>query len=367
MLDTILVPLDGSALAERALDYAQPLACLSRARLVLLRVATALPVESEARDYVAAKAAALRPGLPTTEPAVAYIAKGHDAAEEIGLAILEAARDHGAGLVVMSTHGRGGLGRWMYGSVADVALRHGGTPLLLVPATCRRAWPGGRPLRVLVPLDGSEAGEAALGPVEELADTVPVELHLVQAVETEAYALRYGAAPGVFPILDPEADEREARDYLEGVAARLRERGRDVRVHTAFDFAAQVIDLVARQQDVDLVAMATHGRGGMARAVLGSVATQTLQAATAPVLVVRPATAVTAEVPTPPEPQAAAGDAAIVSLGEAERAAVERGLRTLVASERDPANLAAARRILSRLDEVAMELRIAGAELGTQA
>ena len=80
--------------------------------------------------------------------------------------IYETAASTQANLIVMSTHGHGGLGRWLYGSVADEVLGRVPVPILFVSAVCTQLWAADQPVRVVVPLDGSDLAEQALGPSE---------------------------------------------------------------------------------------------------------------------------------------------------------------------------------------------------------
>lgn len=290
MIERILVPLDGSALAERALPFAVRLAAATGARLLLMHgaepVATLhqppLDIETFARRLRESEAI----GALTATRRIEIEAVGRkipiDTAAE---AICQAAADQQADLIVMSTHGRGGLGRWLYGSVADQVLRRAPAPVLLISATCDHEWPAHGPLRILVPLDGSKLSEAVLGPVGELAATLPAELILVGATGP----LEYGYADGVpFTRTGLEGALEEVRAYLGGVAERLRADGHAVEVVAEVGRPGPVIEVAAREQKADLIAMATHGRGGIARLALGSVATETLQRAGVPLLVTRP-------------------------------------------------------------------------------
>jgi nucleotide-binding universal stress UspA family protein len=97
--------------------------------------------------------------------------------------IYETAASRRANLIVMSTHGHGGLGRWLYGSFADGVLRHMPVPVLLVSAACTQSWAEDLPLRVVVPLDGSDLAGEELGPARDLAVTLGGELLLLAVVE----------------------------------------------------------------------------------------------------------------------------------------------------------------------------------------
>jgi nucleotide-binding universal stress UspA family protein len=275
----ILVPLDGSALAERALPYAENLAQAAADELVLLHVVSPLgwdlkpPLERDLLadlnvvvERVRAAGIAARPSMYN----------GYHTAP--GIIIARAAREHGAGLIVMSTHGRGGVGRFVYGSTADEVLRYADVPLLLIPATGESTWPTDRPLKILVPLDRSELSREILERLHAVLDNRAFELLLVNVVELPTYAQ-------VFPS-DAVA---EARAELEDVANGLRAAGRSVDVRVEVGGVAASLARVAEQAGADLIAMTTHGRGGLGRVVLGSVATGAVHDATVPLLLVRPA------------------------------------------------------------------------------
>jgi nucleotide-binding universal stress UspA family protein len=306
MYHRIVVSLDGSPLGERALPYAALLAGRSAARLLLVHVhvgSLAARVDPFAavepvNPTSLAEAAAAAPPASTGDEITAYLDALASRPKERGLAaevrlvhgnagdaIVRAAREEGADLIVMCTHGRSGFGRWLYGSVADHVLRHATVPVLLVPAR-------GTPLQqpegiqaVLVPLDGSDLAEAVLRPASELATLLGTGLVLVQAIEpaTNPYTELSGAS-----AFDPGPRLAAAREYLERVAAALRDQGRDVQALAAAGSAFEVIGAAVREHGAGITAMATHGRGGLVRAVLGSVATTTLQRSDVPLLLVRP-------------------------------------------------------------------------------
>jgi nucleotide-binding universal stress UspA family protein len=326
MLSTILVPLDGSAFAERALPYATTLARAAHARLLLLRAVLAHPLPGtdpahaqltavqHAEAALTAVAERLRrDGLPV-DTAVYY--------DEAATAIADAAHYRHADLIVMSTHGRTGLGRWLYGSVADRVLRRAEVPLLLIPATCERGWSAEGALRVLVPLDGSALAEEALATGREMV------LLLVQVVEPPAPIVADGAS--YIPPFDEDTAVALATQYLKRLADSLLARVRTVEIHTAVGEPAACIAQAARQYEADVVAMATHGHGGLARLVLGSVATGVLARASTPLLLVRPAAVREAARVTPPA--AATGPAVTVTLRPDELALVEEGLEELLRS-----------------------------------
>lgn len=289
-MKTILLPLDGSPLAEQALPYAAALARSAAARLILVRAAqarTLLDVDASDAQYgVVSRAEHDLEATSARLRETGLEAEDHVYYDSPVPAILDAARQHHADLIVMSTHGRSGLGRMVYGSVADDILRHAAIPVLLVPATIDHAWPADRPLTVLVPLDGSELAEEALGSAGVLAELLGARLHLLRVVEPPSYPL-YGDGYAYIPF-DNDAELRDARQYLEEQAKKLDDRGMQVEIEVAVGPPSTVVARIARERQVDVVAMATHGRSGLARLVLGSVATGTLLQAHVPLLLTRP-------------------------------------------------------------------------------
>jgi nucleotide-binding universal stress UspA family protein len=291
MVERILLPLDGSPFAERALPYALRLASATGARLILMHGHSPLVITKEPDFDAAAYARRLRAGkaiVPfTATQGVEIDAVTHDIyADRVAEGICETIVEQGADLVVMSTHGHGGLGRWLFGSVADQVIRQSPVPIVLVPVTCDHDWPAGARLRILIPLDGSRFAEEVLQPAGKLAAASKAELLLVGA----AGPMEYGYADGVpFTRSGFDAVLRETGEYLEGVAAQLRAEGHTVTVDAETGRAGTVIENIARRRHVDLIAMATHGRSGMARLALGSVATEMLHRSTVPLLLWRPA------------------------------------------------------------------------------
>jgi nucleotide-binding universal stress UspA family protein len=134
--------------------------------------------------------------------------------------------------------------------------------------------------RILVPLDGSSLAEAILPQVQDLAKALGAELFLVRA-----------AAAHVFPGVDPTEGEvdvvRKAEAYVTEVAGRLRDTGIPIHTTVRYGEAAEEILRHIKDNAVDLVAMSTHGRSGLSRLVLGSVAAQVVHRATVPVLLLR--------------------------------------------------------------------------------
>jgi len=156
-------------------------------------------------------------------------------------------------------------------------------------------WPRDRPLRVLVPLDGSELAQETLGPTAKLARTLGANIQLLQVIVPLTYTY---ADPAAYLVYDPLIQAEEVQRYLETVATDLRARGLTVNTFDAIGPAAPAIADAATQQGSDLVAMSTHGSGGVTRLLMGSVATGVVPRAHVPILIVRP-TAVRVHVTAP--------------------------------------------------------------------
>jgi nucleotide-binding universal stress UspA family protein len=349
----ILVPVDGSALAERALPYAIQIARATGGLLTLVRATWIYPFEfAESRadlppgaervvEELADAAARVRHAGATVETHVGF--------GDAPYVIREAARGRGADLIVMSTHGRGGLGRWVYGSVAETVLGTTDVPVLLVPAAGEHPWPTDRPLRVLVPLDGSDLAEETLPAVGALASALEAELVLLRAVPPTAprpTGVQVIGTPAGYALTyqdDTDLAIAHARHYLEDVVDLLRAVApvRDVRVELGGP-AAAIADVV-RDQEIDLVAMATHGRTGLASLTMGSVAATTLRRAAVPVMLLRPS----AMRPSAEAPVAADATAPhLVPLSGPDLALIERALERLLSGE-EPGD--APRALLRRL------------------
>ncbi len=148
--------------------------------------------------------------------------------------------------------------------------------------------------RVLVALDGSEDAEAILPFLERLADPVDVEVILLRVVEPPSPGEAHAAAGAVAPYT-PLLRQLEAKEYLAEVAKRLGAKGLRVRTRLGLGAPAREIVDFAKADQADLIAMTTHGRGGLRRVLFGSVAEEVLRQAEIPVLLFR----MTAPAPVP--------------------------------------------------------------------
>ena len=293
---TVLVPLDGSAFAEQALLVAAKLAKPSGACLHVVMVAP--PASVMARDQPGSGATAMT--VPELEEGLGqYLATATEAIStthgvRATWALLHGwpptslatyARHHQIDLIVMTTHGRGGVSRFWLGRVADQLLRSATAPVLLFR-------PGHTPPtdfhRILLALDGSAVSESALGPALALALlTQESRIAVAQVVEAPSLTPSQWLIPTLVPPERTEAERKAAAAKLEQLARRIREGGLpvEVKVVTGASVAEAILEL-ARTEGSDLIVVGTHGTGGVKRLLLGSVADKVVRGATLPVLVV---------------------------------------------------------------------------------
>jgi nucleotide-binding universal stress UspA family protein len=205
-----------------------------------------------------------------------------------------------ADLLVMTTQGRGPLARFWLGSVSDQLVRQAGIPILFVPPHAAAATDLADKLafqRVLIPLDGSTLAERVLEPALSLGAGSPPQYTLLRVVEPTT-ELSYGPAGGAITgfgealktlqELD-QAQSKHAYKYLDDLACSLRARSFTVNTRVILnDRPATAILDDASVHAIDLIALATHGRSGVKRLVLGSVADKVLRGADTPVLMFRP-------------------------------------------------------------------------------
>lgn len=342
MIRTILVPYGGSEAAAYAPPYATALAKATGARMVFVYALE--PWEHHLDMPAAAHAAAARAREAGVE---AHAVSCPSRLGNPGWSLVHLASDLTADMIVLGTHARGAVGRALLGSVADYVVRHAEIPVLVCTAAGRRAWPEAGPGRLLVPLDGSALAEAALAEASALARQFGASLTLLRAIEPATLAVTGGSR-----LFDPtrQALAEEAQAYLTVVAQPLRDDGLAVDTLVGVGAAEAAVAEAAQDREIDLIVMATHGRGGVARLVLGSVALGTLRRSGAPVLLVRPVRLrPLAERPLE-DPEAREGDVASLALDGPELLAIGQGLtRLLDEPGGDERVRGAARRLLHRL------------------
>lgn len=293
MIKRILLPLDGSRFAEAAIPLTRSLVTAANAELHLVLVHETLPSVDEqtyeelltwarmGEDRYLSEAAG-RIGTED-EPCRHAILQGVPAE-----AIAEYARENAIDLLVLSTHGWGAVKRFWLGSVADRLIRECRSPVLLVrPAEDGTAITGIHSM--LVALDQSGFGEAVLPVAVDLALTLEAEIKLLNVVQPHLQA--QSIPEGYMAPWDPAIAEqmsREATAYVGAVAAGLRERGCPVVPRVVVGGVVADAILEQAEQGADVVALATHGKEGVARLLLGSVADKVIRGSRSAVLVAHP-------------------------------------------------------------------------------
>jgi nucleotide-binding universal stress UspA family protein len=194
-------------------------------------------------------------------------------------------------LIAMSTHGRSGVGRWLLGSVTDKVLHATESPMLIVrPRDGGKAPAEPRLKTVIVPLDGSSMAEQVLPYLTPLAKALGLTVTLVRVIPPEGLHFGFRGYPvGHYRnIAIEEETPKFAADYLHRVSDKLRSDGlASVQESVLRGYPAEVIVDLAKATTDNLVAMTTHGRSGMGRWALGSVADRMVRHSGDPVLVVR--------------------------------------------------------------------------------
>jgi nucleotide-binding universal stress UspA family protein len=303
MYTSILVPLDGSKLAERVLPYARFLA--GRFKIPVELLAAADIAELGAHISVGQSrflSTLVEDRMQRSEAylkRIAYTFDGADVKRTVkkGRAV-EVIIDKGALdtsiLIAMATHGHSGVTRWLLGSVAEKVLRATANPLLLIRAADGARSESETPLKsILVPLDGSELAESVLSMVADLATKLDLAVTLLR-VYNVPYSV-YGYGYGYYAIDTDKyvADaRREADEYLERKASEIKKIGvQKIACATKEGHSADEIIKLAHELPDTLISMCSHGRSGVRRWVLGSVTETVARHANNPVLILRPAIA----------------------------------------------------------------------------
>lgn len=310
MYRSILVPLDGSTFAEHALPLAVNIARRAKAALELVYVHAPMAVVSPESFPVLddvflrelkTKERAYLDGVTQRLAGLSGVTVNQTVLEgPIAATIHKHAFDKGISLVVMTTHARSAVGRLWLGSVADALVRELPMPLLLVrPAEGKPTFAPEQVLRhILLPLDGTEFAEQIIEPAVALGSLMDADytlLRIVHPVLSPSLRAEGAALGSISRELLAEAQRAEARlhdevrKYLGRVADRLRKRAMHVttRVEVESQPALAILE-AAKVPAIDMVALETHGRRGVSRLVLGSVADKVVRGTTLPVLVQRP-------------------------------------------------------------------------------
>lgn len=310
MYRDILVPLDGSTFGEHALPLAVTIAKRAGARLQLMHVHPPLEaaytefplfdinwetrVRSQEKDYLETTAKLVRTAAPSIDVATVH-KDGY-----IAGALRDYATFSTIDLVVLTTHARGAMGRFWLGAVADDLVRTLPMPLLLVrPTETEPDVRQERPLRnIVLPLDGSPLAELMIEPAVTLGRVFEAKFHLVRVVKpilSAVVPMGLGTLTDVAAHLAQDISAAQnkiladAKDYLDRTAATIASFGVHVETYVESEQQPAVGILhAAKNKAADLIALATHGRHGLSRMFLGSVADKVVRGSTIPVLVHKP-------------------------------------------------------------------------------
>ncbi len=291
----VLIPLDGSRLAEHALAFLPPLSHFGELDVTLVSVIDfsddllkSLTAEDQERErnllgsYLSEIASDLEKHLGARVHTETL--RGAAATR-----LLEQAESVSPDVMIISTHGRSGLARWQRGAVADKVIRGAKCPVLVVgpKAMERGQWLEAEAIppfkKILVPLDGSQRSEEALPAAMRFAEQFDAQVHLLQVAPYVPLASAFWETP----VVVTKEVEAASKQYLTEVAEKLGKPA-NLSIHVTLGAPAHEIDTFIQQNTIDLVVLTSHGRSGLARAALGSVTDRVIGAGP-PVLVVRTA------------------------------------------------------------------------------
>lgn len=296
-LHRLLVPLDGSRLAESVLPAVERLAGACGAEVTLMHIREAQPPASihgerhladpgEAGVYLEGIAEKLRHAGVSANWHVHEPKEG-----DVAASILQHADEFQPDLVVLCTHGRGGMRDVLFGSIAQQALQRGRWPVLVVEPKEDGSAPEFDPRRILMPVDGSESHPAPLDLGARLACALGAELHLVMVVPTRETLAGDRSAPRrtmpatVTAIL--ELAEKNASDFLRGALTQCAGAGADVSAQVLRGDPVEETLQYAESIGADLVIVAGHGKVGLDAVYSGSFGARIVSRAGAPLLLVR--------------------------------------------------------------------------------
>ena len=291
MLEKILVPLDGSSLGELALIHAKELAVAFDSEVHLLSVVEKRDSEYQRmiQIYLQKITEEMQTFFNQANPKVTIklsLVDGSPAVE-----IVEYARQKRMSLVIIVSHGHSGIMPWSMGSTANKVVLTIHNPVLLVRASMFNAKRRPEKLfnKILLPLDGSEVGEAALPYAIEIAQKLKSEVILLSVIESSQHVRTIGGQDYIhYPEQQIEKMKEDANQYLTVTTKKLANSGVNGRSVVKEGDAAQEIIRFAKQGNIRLIAMSSHGRSGMRGWVFGSVSNKVIQGGKTSLLLVRP-------------------------------------------------------------------------------
>jgi nucleotide-binding universal stress UspA family protein len=315
MITRVLVPLDGSANAAAAWPYGRLIAKACGAEIEVLRVVE--PFMDMARSRMIGREPISEAPPPVTDdisfeqlrvrqeqikqaaqadldriakeasaegtPVTTIVREGHPAD-----VIIDEAGSQDGTLICMGTHGRSGIARWLYGSVADRVIHHAESSTLVVRSKENEKRPPGAIRRVILPVDGSEVSERAIPMAVDIARSLGVGITVLRALDLDLEGTIPASGVDEFPVLNMEKMRAESQSYVDDIAKRVHDLGiTDCDTRIVDERPAQaIVDEVGEGGD-KLVVMGSHGRSGATRWLLGSVSDNVVRHSAGPVLIVR--------------------------------------------------------------------------------
>lgn len=299
MIRRVLIPLDGSELAEQVIPHLLRFVVPQRTELLLMTALSSFlpPLRSNTSRLHASEHPVIlhedKPGERVRAVAQQFNQNGFKVESRFlpgtpAESILRLAEEACVDLIAMSTHGRTGLGVALLGSVADEVVRNARPLVFLVPARIA-VKPDPLFRTILLPLDGTPLAEMAIPAARQFAQDTGAVIHLVRVVEL--HDAENGLTTNqVFIDLDGPKGQpiiRQAACYLERIRLRLQLAGITSRFHVATGDPAQTIVRIADAENADVIVMSTHGRAGVERMVHGSVVGQVIGNTVCPLLLMR--------------------------------------------------------------------------------
>lgn len=290
MYERILVPLDGSKLAELALPCAEELAGVFNSEVVLIGICEPeeSPYSHMCQLYIEKIAEVVGNRIKKVSSMVIVRPVALDGRPAEG--IIDYTEKNNVSLIIMASHGRSGIMSWTLGSVANKVLQRTGTPILLIRAKASHLEAGAQGLfnRILVPLDGSDVGEVVLPHVRQLTEKLESEVVLLQVVAPGQHVHTIGGLDYVrFAEQQIESMKAEAKEYLQKVSKRLAGTKGMVRSEVRVGDTAHEIIKFADEANIRLVTISSHGRSGIRQWISGSVTHKILHAGNTPLLLVK--------------------------------------------------------------------------------
>jgi nucleotide-binding universal stress UspA family protein len=283
MYEKILVPLDGSELAEQALPYVEQIAGKLNSEAIFITVCLpGDPLERALAEYIERRADKIQSlGIKTRSLCI----EGESAAS-----IIDFAEKNKISLIIISTHGRTGVSHWPLGNIANKIVQKSHAPVLLVRSSQLAKTAADRELRkILVALDGSRFSEAIIPYAERLAKGIGSEVVLLKVIEPSKL-------PQLAAYIDREKYEEDFMAKLKREAARYLSKkktalaNKEVNVNSEL-LEGKPVDTILQydeEKSVNLIALTTHGFSGITKWAYGSVASRIIEGSPKPILLVRP-------------------------------------------------------------------------------